>query len=298
MSRIRIDDLPVAENMTPEQEELIQGAGLKSFRPTLEVLEDRLMMAGDITFSADTGKVNIQGTDARDTAQVRIVNDATTNNVPKVEVVHNDRVERFDASQVTSIEFYGAGGDDEFTNNTAITSRAYGGSGNDVLRGGSGIDVFYGGDGNDSLYGGAGNDRLYGEAGDDHLDGGLGGDLLDGGTGKNTYVSGATDGRRVLYVNFDGADISHADLVKWAGKDWDTAVLDKNKDGIKVEAFLPGVANREDIIRTVMWRLHMDFRDLDVDVQRHTELAVEGQKATTLFVGAATIDGAPPAFSA
>jgi acylphosphatase len=41
MSRIVIDDLPVAECLTPEQEELIQGAGLRSFRPSLEVLEGR-----------------------------------------------------------------------------------------------------------------------------------------------------------------------------------------------------------------------------------------------------------------
>src|SRR5262245_24182197 len=41
VTRIRIDDLPVAENLTPEQEALIQGAGLKSFRPSLESLEGR-----------------------------------------------------------------------------------------------------------------------------------------------------------------------------------------------------------------------------------------------------------------
>jgi hypothetical protein len=54
MARIRIDDLPVAEHLTPEQEALIQGAGLKSFRPTLEALEDRQMMSANpagITFT-------------------------------------------------------------------------------------------------------------------------------------------------------------------------------------------------------------------------------------------------------
>src|SRR5262249_54519049 len=45
MTRIRIDDLPVAENLTPEQEALIQGAGLKSFRPSPEGLEYRFMPA-------------------------------------------------------------------------------------------------------------------------------------------------------------------------------------------------------------------------------------------------------------
>src|SRR5262245_2678844 len=44
MTRIHIGDLPVAENLTPEQEALIEGAGLKSFRPSLEALDAREMM--------------------------------------------------------------------------------------------------------------------------------------------------------------------------------------------------------------------------------------------------------------
>jgi hypothetical protein len=48
MARIRIEDLPAAEGLTAEQEELIQGAGLKSFRPTLEGLEDRQLMASHL----------------------------------------------------------------------------------------------------------------------------------------------------------------------------------------------------------------------------------------------------------
>jgi hypothetical protein len=44
MARIKIEDLPVAENLTPEQEELIEGAGLRSFKPTFEALEARQMM--------------------------------------------------------------------------------------------------------------------------------------------------------------------------------------------------------------------------------------------------------------
>lgn len=41
MARIRIDDLPIEENLTPEEEELILGAGRRSFRPTFESLENR-----------------------------------------------------------------------------------------------------------------------------------------------------------------------------------------------------------------------------------------------------------------
>jgi hypothetical protein len=44
MARIKIEDLPVAETLTPEQEELIEGAGLRSFKPTFEALEARQMM--------------------------------------------------------------------------------------------------------------------------------------------------------------------------------------------------------------------------------------------------------------
>ena len=46
MARIRIDDLAVAEALTPEQEALLLGAGLKSFRPSLEALEGRDMPSG------------------------------------------------------------------------------------------------------------------------------------------------------------------------------------------------------------------------------------------------------------
>jgi hypothetical protein len=48
MVRIRIDDLPLGENLTPEQEELIVGAGRRTFRPTLESLENREMMDAGI----------------------------------------------------------------------------------------------------------------------------------------------------------------------------------------------------------------------------------------------------------
>jgi hypothetical protein len=48
MSRFQVEDLTSVETLTPEQEELIQGAGLQSFRPTLEGLEDRQLMASHL----------------------------------------------------------------------------------------------------------------------------------------------------------------------------------------------------------------------------------------------------------
>ena len=59
MARIKIDDLPVTEDLTAEQEALLLGAGLKSFRPTLEGLEDRQLMAASINVAA--GVMTIRG---------------------------------------------------------------------------------------------------------------------------------------------------------------------------------------------------------------------------------------------
>jgi hypothetical protein len=44
MAHIKIEDLPVGDNLTREEEELLLGAGLGTFRPTLESLETRQMM--------------------------------------------------------------------------------------------------------------------------------------------------------------------------------------------------------------------------------------------------------------
>jgi hypothetical protein len=61
MARIRIDDLPVAEDLTPEQEALIQGAGLKSFRPSLEVLEGRQLMSAHLGDALPPMKAPVPG---------------------------------------------------------------------------------------------------------------------------------------------------------------------------------------------------------------------------------------------
>src|SRR5262249_24510775 len=106
-----------------------------------------------------------------------------------------------------------------------------------------------------------------------------------------------TDSRRVLYVNFDGANITNADLHAWAGTDWDvegTASnpnLDLNRDGIVVQPFLKGVANREAGLAQVLTLLQEAFGEFGVQIQRISGLAVTGLKATTLFVGPAAVDG-------
>ena len=89
----------------------------------------------------------------------------------------------FAPDAVNSISFFGAGGNDSFTNGTAIPARALGGAGQDFLIGGSGNDYLSGGIDDDNLEGRGGNDDLIGGAGDDWYDfkpisGGLGSDKV------------------------------------------------------------------------------------------------------------------------
>jgi hypothetical protein len=65
MSRIRIDDLPVVENLTPEQEEMILGAGLRTFRPRLESLESRDLLDAGASGAVITGLWSPLGQEAQ-----------------------------------------------------------------------------------------------------------------------------------------------------------------------------------------------------------------------------------------
>src|SRR5262245_16091051 len=120
MARIKIDDLPVTEALAPEQEALVEGAGLKPFRPGVEALEGREVPAG-ITLA--NGVLTIQGSDFGNMARVTIVEgDRARGEGDQVMAVLDFRTQRFDATQVRSIVFRGEGGNDSFTNHTAIPS--------------------------------------------------------------------------------------------------------------------------------------------------------------------------------
>lgn len=198
----------------------------------------------------------------------------------------------FHIPRISSVEATLGNGYNSFTNSTSVDSDVTGGSQEDVFSGGSGDDRLDGRGGDDTLTGNGGDDILIGGSGDDTISGGAGSDLLNGGTGSNTYNSGASDSRRVIYLNFDGATMTHSQLQAWAGSDWDADGVDADHDGITVQPFMPlSFFTREAVIQNVMELVHEDFRAMDVDVQRSTGLAVTGKKATTVFVGQAVIDG-------
>jgi Ca2+-binding RTX toxin-like protein len=169
------------------------------YRPQLESLESRQLMAADITASFADGILAIEGTDGPDTIVVR-------NNYGVVTVDGTSLAVW--ASQVKGIAISGGGGDDGIwvsggqhaLNAVALVDA---GAGNDVVVGGNGVNILAGGDGRDLIFGGMNRDMLLGGAGDDTLCGLAGDDLLSGGAGNDSLYGG--DGHDAVFGD-DGAD--------------------------------------------------------------------------------------------
>jgi phosphatidylethanolamine-binding protein (PEBP) family uncharacterized protein len=123
MTRIRIDDLPVAENLTPEQEALIIGAGPRSFRPMLEELERREVpaaLAPGIDLTANV--LTIKGFDS---SQSFYTNSSTVsiNEAGQLAVSRglNTKAE-VNPADVMKIVYLGGSAPEKFTNLTNIAS--------------------------------------------------------------------------------------------------------------------------------------------------------------------------------
>jgi hypothetical protein len=153
---------------------------------SVESLEGRIVLAAAIGYDRASRTVSIVGSEGNDSAQVR-------QQGANLVVSLNSAAGRFSrtvpAAQVSRVVFTGLAGNDTFTNQTGIASRADGGAGADILRGGRGVDQLRGGDDNDQLFGGEGNDTLDGGTGNDAAWGGAGNDQVMGGDG-NDNVNG------------------------------------------------------------------------------------------------------------
>jgi Raf kinase inhibitor-like YbhB/YbcL family protein len=129
MARIRIDDLPVAEDLTPEQEALLLGAGLRSFRPSLESLETREVPAVTASLGAN-GVLAITGDDTKNVVSVseRFTEARGREIVVTGSYEHTGwytkhiQPQYFPANDVRDIVFQGLEGDDRFSNYTGIRS--------------------------------------------------------------------------------------------------------------------------------------------------------------------------------
>jgi hypothetical protein len=173
----------------------------------IQALEERSLMAAEVTAILTDNILRIEGTDGDDQIVVRQIEGKLSIDNTAIRH-HGDYVTHIDALMVDSIEVFGFAGDDQIRLNSEaipgqqpilINSRIYGGDGNDTIfgtaaadriYGGLGDDMIWGGGGDDWIFGGDGNDQLFGGEGNDWLDGGNGDDLLDGGSGRNSLLGG------------------------------------------------------------------------------------------------------------
>ena len=159
-------------------------------RLRVETLEGRIVLAAGISFDAKQGLLSLLGTERNDVATISIQGTKVVADLKTPSATYR---KLFTATAVKTITFTALGGDDSFTNNSGIASKADGGKGSDTLIGGDGKDQLIGGDGNDQLFGRGGNDTLTGLAGDDWIEGGDGKDTAGGGPGIDTILGGLGD---------------------------------------------------------------------------------------------------------
>jgi Ca2+-binding RTX toxin-like protein len=184
-----------------------------------ESLEGRIVLAAAIGYDRGSRTVSIVGSEGNDSAQVR-------QQGANLVVSLNSAAGRFSrvvpAAQVSRVVFTGLAGNDTFTNQTGIASRADGGAGADILRGGRGADQLRGGDDNDQLFGGEGNDTLdggtgndaaWGDVGNDQVMGGNGNDKVNGDAGTDSLWGGLGNDE---LVGGAGTDALHGE----EGNDW------------------------------------------------------------------------------
>ncbi len=137
--------------------------------------------------SLSRGTLRVLGTDAAD----QIIFSRSAADPSRLNVEIHRQVSSYSFSDVKLIIVTADGGNDliqlDQTNAPIkISTKLYGGDGNDSIFGGATRDRIYGGDGDDSIRGGSGHDIIYGDAGDDAIFGEAGNDYLVAGEGTNS----------------------------------------------------------------------------------------------------------------
>jgi hypothetical protein len=152
-----------------------------SYRPFVEPLETRDLLAGSIQATVVNQFLIINGTSGNDYLSVTQSNGRLSVYGSQIQV-GGKLVSSIDAATITKVYMNGYDGNDTIIASTVTKPVA--------MTGGAGADSLYGGAGNDVLDGGAGNDLIYGGAGNDRLVSGVSSaerDTLMGGTGFDSY---------------------------------------------------------------------------------------------------------------
>jgi Ca2+-binding RTX toxin-like protein len=168
----------------------------RTFRPTLEPLEDRRTPAAYVSGTT----LVIDGTLGNDVVQVaenRWWPNGSGQLLGYDVTINGQRtfVPDFEGA-IQWARFSGYDGHDSYRSwLQVIPNSADGGDGDDTLIGGTSRDILFGGPGHDHLNGWTNQDVLYGEGGNDYLVGDEGNDYLYGGDLNDTLVGGAGDDR-------------------------------------------------------------------------------------------------------
>src|SRR5262245_29392315 len=181
-----------------------------SFRPSLDVLEDRLAPAVTSSFNPTSHTLVVRGDNlnnniviARTATGFVLVNGArvaTPSGFLKVAAAKTTFVNALAGNDAVIMNI---------TTGTAPRVTLVGGAGNDTLVGGPGADILNGGDGNDLLDAAGGADQVFGGAGDDTLieNSAVGGaDFFDPGAGSDIIqINGAAGDDNILISGSAGS---------------------------------------------------------------------------------------------
>jgi RTX calcium-binding nonapeptide repeat (4 copies) len=182
---------------------------------SLEALQSRKVLAGEIVANLNGGQLYIEGTESGDRIEISQVGaffqvsgvnrQFASRNITSIRVTAlggNDSIVTPQIlNRAVSISIAGGAGDDRIVGSPqrdliqggSGNDIIYGGGGDDAIGGGSGNDVINGDNGNDDIYGDSGNDHAYGNVGDDRILGGDDSDYLDAGSGRDRVEGGLGD---------------------------------------------------------------------------------------------------------
>jgi Ca2+-binding RTX toxin-like protein len=181
--------LKYARRWLPFRPKTIRKKSPRTFVPSVETLQERILPAVTASFSPTSGVLSVFGdnlgntiTLSRNSAGAILVNGGAVSVLGGTSTVANTAL----------IQVFGQGGDDAITlsETTGALPRAnlFGGAGNDTLCGGSGNDMLFGQSGNDTLLGKGGFDQLFGGSENDTLIGGDADDQVFGESGNDRMV--------------------------------------------------------------------------------------------------------------
>ncbi len=168
----------------PQTEATFPAANRSPFKPSLEILEPRILMSATWAEGSDADHGDHgHGHNQVDGGMDNGLSPGQADHLP----VTNDH-EVLQGNNGDDI--LGGGAGHETTTGSGETEALTGGASNDHLAGNNGKDTLTGGAGNDTIDGGNGQDTLEGGNGNDTLTGGNGKDTLDAGGGHDTMVGG------------------------------------------------------------------------------------------------------------